>query len=102
MRDKLNLVRANLLCMLSMLVWAVALPAADLLIASVPPLLLTAARMALASACLLPLWWCLEGGAALRNAVVSDPAQFDRIALLSKTMAPMRVMAGQILRQLAR
>jgi fructose-bisphosphate aldolase class II len=41
-------------------------------------------------------------GAALRNAVVSDPAQFDRIALLSKTMAPMRVMAGQILRQLAR
>ena len=68
MRDKLNLVRANLLCMLSMLVWAVALPAADLLIASVPPLLLTAARMALASACLLPLWWWLEGGAALRNA----------------------------------
>ncbi len=54
--------------MLSMLVWAVALPAADLLIASVPPLPLTAARMALASACLLPLWWWLEGGAALRNA----------------------------------
>ena len=54
--------------MLSMLVWAIALPAADLLIASVPPLPLTAARMALASACLLPLWWWLEGGAALRNA----------------------------------
>ena len=68
MHDKLNMVRANLLCMLSMLVWAVALPAADLLIASVPPLPLTAARMALASACLLPLWWWLEGGAALRNA----------------------------------
>ncbi len=68
MRDKLNLVRANLLCMLSMLVWAIALPAADLLIASVPPLPLTAARMALASACFLPLWWWLEGGAALRNA----------------------------------
>jgi len=68
LRDKLNLVRANLLCMLSMLVWAIALPAADLLIASVPPLPLTAARMALASACLLPLWWWLEGGAALRNA----------------------------------
>ena len=62
------MVRANLLCMLSMLVWAVALPAADLLIASVPPLPLTAARMALASACLLPLWWWFEGGAALRNA----------------------------------
>jgi drug/metabolite transporter (DMT)-like permease len=68
LRDKLNMVRANLLCMLSMLVWAVALPAADLLIASVPPLPLTAARMALASACLLPLWWWFEGGAALRNA----------------------------------
>ena len=68
MRDKLNLVRANLLCMLSMLVWALALPAADLLIANVPPLPLTAARMALASACLLPLWWWFEGGAALRNA----------------------------------
>ena len=54
--------------MLSMLVWALALPAADLLIASVPPLPLTAARMALASACLLPLWWWLEGGAALRSA----------------------------------
>ena len=62
------MVRANLLCMLSMLVWALALPAADLLIASVPPLPLTAARMALASACLLPLWWWFEGGAALRNA----------------------------------
>ena len=68
MRDKLSLMRANLLCMLSMLVWAVALPAADLLIASVPALPLTAARMALASACLLPLWWWLEGGAALRSA----------------------------------
>lgn len=41
-------------------------------------------------------------GAALRDAVASDPAQFDRIALLSKTMPPMRLMAGQILRQLAR
>lgn len=68
MRDKLSLVRANLLCMLSMLVWAVALPAADLLIEHVPPLPLTAARMALASACLLPVWWWLEGGTALRSA----------------------------------
>lgn len=41
-------------------------------------------------------------GAALRDAVASDPSQFDRIALLSKTMAPMRQMAGEILRQLAR
>ena len=62
------MVRANLLCMLSMLVWAVALPAADLLIASVPPLPLTAARMLMAAACLLPFWCLIEGTEALRKA----------------------------------
>jgi len=59
---------ANLMCMLSMLVWAVGLPAADLLIGPVPPLQLTAARMVLATVCLLPAWWWLEGGAVLRAA----------------------------------
>ena len=59
---------ANLMCMMSMLVWAVGLPAADLLIGPVPPLPLTAARMAMAAACLLPVWWWLEGGAVLRGA----------------------------------
>lgn len=59
---------ANIMCMFSMLIWAVALPAADLLIGSVPPLQLTAARMAMAAACLLPTWWWLEGQEALRNA----------------------------------
>jgi drug/metabolite transporter (DMT)-like permease len=59
---------ANLLCMMSMLVWAVGLPAADLLIGPVPPLQLTAARMAMATVCLLPVWWWLEGGAVLRAA----------------------------------
>ena len=59
---------ANLMCMLSMLVWAIALPAADLLIGAVPPLQLTAARMAMAAACLLPAWWLLEGRAALQGA----------------------------------
>ena len=59
---------ANLMCMMSMLVWAVGLPAADLLIGPVPPLQLTAARMAMAAACLLPVWWWLEGGAVLRGA----------------------------------
>jgi len=59
---------ANLMCMMSMLVWAVGLPAADLLIGPVPPLQLTAARMAMAAACLLPVWWWLEGGAVLRSA----------------------------------
>ncbi len=59
---------ANLLCMMSMLVWAVGLPAADLLIGPVPPLQITAARMAMATVCLLPVWWWLEGGAVLRAA----------------------------------
>ena len=54
--------------MLSMLVWAMALPAADLLIRSVPALPLTAARMVMASLCLLPLWWWMEGMQALRSA----------------------------------
>jgi len=60
--------RANFLCMLSMLVWAMALPAADLLIGPVPALPLTAARMVMASLCLLPLWWWMEGMQALRSA----------------------------------
>lgn len=59
---------ANGVCMLSMLVWAMGLPAAGLLLGTVPPLPLTAARMVVASACLLPLWWLLEGPDALRNA----------------------------------
>lgn len=41
-------------------------------------------------------------GVALRGAVASSPDQFDRIALLSETMPPMRALAGQIMRQLAR
>jgi len=59
---------ANGVCMLSMLVWAMGLPAASLLLATVPPLPLTAARMLMAAACLLPIWWRLEGGDALRKA----------------------------------
>jgi drug/metabolite transporter (DMT)-like permease len=54
--------------MLSMLIWAMGLPAASLLLGTVPPLPLTAARMLMAAACLLPFWWLLEGGVALRNA----------------------------------
>jgi drug/metabolite transporter (DMT)-like permease len=59
---------ANGACMLSMLVWAMGLPAASLLLGTVPPLPLTAARMLMAAACLLPFWWLLEGGDALRKA----------------------------------
>ena len=59
---------ANFICMLSMLVWAAGLPAADLLIGKVPPLQLTAARMAMAALVLLPLWLALEGWAPLKSA----------------------------------
>ena len=60
--------RANVLCMLSMLIWAVGLPAADLLIGPVPALPLTAARMVMAALFLLPLWWLAEGSQTLRSA----------------------------------
>ncbi len=63
-----GLARAHVLCMLSMLVWAVGLPAADLLIGPVPALPLTAARIAIAAIFLLPLWWISEGSQALRAA----------------------------------
>lgn len=63
-----GLALANLLCMLSMLVWSMGLPAADMLIGLVPPLPLTAARMTLACLCLLPVWWLREGTAVLRGA----------------------------------
>ena len=59
---------ANAVCMFSMLVWAMGLPAASLLLGTVPPLPLTAARMLMAAACLLPFWWLIEGTEALRKA----------------------------------
>jgi drug/metabolite transporter (DMT)-like permease len=61
-------IKANLLCLLSMLVWAAGLPAAEYLIEAIPPLPLTALRMVLASALLLPLWWWREGAEAIRRA----------------------------------
>lgn len=60
--------RANILCMASMVIWAAALPAADFLIGHVPPVALTMMRMGLAGLCLLPVWWLVEGGAAVRRA----------------------------------
>jgi drug/metabolite transporter (DMT)-like permease len=59
---------ANVICTVSMIVWAAGLPAADLLIPHMPPLELTAVRVFLAAAFLLPLWWALEGGAAVLRA----------------------------------
>ncbi len=63
---------ANLICMASMLIWAAALPAAEVLIradpAPLPPLLLNAGRMIMAAAFLLPIWWLVEGTQTLRQA----------------------------------
>lgn len=59
---------ANMLCVASMVIWAAGLPAADVLIAVLPPLPLTAMRMALAAVSLLPVWWLIEGTSALRGA----------------------------------
>ncbi len=62
------LLLANLTCMLSMLVWAAGLPAADILIRPLQPLPLSAVRMAMAAAVLLPVWWLVDGAAAVRTA----------------------------------
>lgn len=59
---------ANILCMLSMLLWAAGLPAADMLIGPVPALPLAAARITMAAAVLLPIWWLVEGTQTLRRA----------------------------------
>lgn len=59
---------ANLLCMGSMLIWAMGFPAVDLLLPAIPPLQLTALRMGLAALFLVPLWVALDGLAALRSA----------------------------------
>lgn len=56
---------ANLLCMLSMLLWAAGLPAADLLIPLLPPLTLAASRVCLAAAALLVVWVLFEGRGVL-------------------------------------
>ena len=59
---------ANQICMLSMLVWAAGLPAANLLIPIVPPLPLATLRLALGAAVLLPLWWAVDGGRVMLGA----------------------------------
>ena len=63
-----SLLAANLMCMASMFIWAAGLPAAEPLIAKLPPLSLTAARMTLAALSMLPLWALTEGLGVLRAA----------------------------------
>lgn len=59
---------ANLICMASMLIWALGFPAAELLLKTIAPLPLTALRMLLAISFLLPLWIMRDGFATLRTA----------------------------------
>jgi drug/metabolite transporter (DMT)-like permease len=51
-----------------MLSWAAGLPAAELVIDKMSPVTLTAIRTAIAAAFLVPLWWALEGTAAVSGA----------------------------------
>lgn len=62
------LLTANLICLSSMVIWAAGLPAADLIIPHMPPIALTAARATLAALVLLPIWWAVEGPAAVLKA----------------------------------
>lgn len=62
-----GLVAANLICMVSMLIWAAGLPAADHLIPLMLPEQLNALRMALAGLSLLLFWLAMEGFAPLRR-----------------------------------
>lgn len=59
---------SNLLCMASMLVWATAFPAVDLLVPLIPPVPLTAMRMTVGFLFMLPLWLLWDGPAALATA----------------------------------
>lgn len=59
---------ANLICSASMLLWAAGLPAAQVLIPHVPPLLLAAARIGLSALFLLPIWWLMDGHRAVLRA----------------------------------
>lgn len=63
-----DLMAANLICMASMLIWALAFPAADHLLKIFSPLPLSALRMILAALFLLPLWLARDGWAAVAGA----------------------------------
>jgi drug/metabolite transporter (DMT)-like permease len=63
-----SLLFANTLCLLSMLTWAVGLPALGHLVQFIPPLTLTAFRVGLAGAVLVAVWILWEGWATVRHA----------------------------------
>jgi drug/metabolite transporter (DMT)-like permease len=59
---------ANAICLLSMLTWALGLPALSHLVQFIPPLTLTAYRVGLAGIVLVAAWLLWEGFGALRRA----------------------------------
>ncbi len=61
-------VMSNLICMASMVIWATGFPAAGLLLETWDPLMLIAARMALALIFLFPIWVVVDGFQAVRSA----------------------------------
>jgi drug/metabolite transporter (DMT)-like permease len=63
-----SLLTANIICSASMLIWAAGLPAADHLIPLLTSEQLTALRMALTAAALVPFWVWLEGRGVLAHA----------------------------------
>lgn len=58
---KPQVVTSNMVCMLSMMLWAAGFPAAEMLLDVWDPLSLIAARLTLAVVFLLPLWMLLDG-----------------------------------------
>jgi drug/metabolite transporter (DMT)-like permease len=63
-----SLLAANGLCLLSMLTWALGLPALGHLVQFIPPFTLTAIRVGLAGAALVAVWAMIEGTGTLRRA----------------------------------
>lgn len=61
------LLTGNLLALGSMLAWAMAFPAVEVLLPHMAPLPMAALRMAVAAAAMLPVWIALEGWGALRG-----------------------------------
>ncbi|MCC5972773.1 MAG: DMT family transporter [Rubellimicrobium sp.] len=58
----------NVLAIASMMVWAAGFPAAEVLLLTWDPVAVVLARFASAMAFLIPIWFMLEGGQALRGA----------------------------------
>lgn len=58
----------NALAVASMILWSAGFPAAELLLEDWHPMVLIGARITMAMAALIPLWWLLDGGRAIFTA----------------------------------